>query len=160
MGILKELHIASPYNEVDLKLLKDFCLENNNTIYTELKKIKEKFSEEQYKCQEEENIINIKNYYTIKEGKITNLIYTELEKDTKTANLYPTINSHIKNLIPALAEYLILNNKMEKIFVFVKKEDKKTIANLLENNFLSLSDEKGEEEYLPFLKENQTEESW
>ena len=52
-----------------------------------------------------------------------------------------------------------MNNNMEKIFVFVKKGDIKTAQNLLENNFLSLSTE-DEEEYIPFLKENQTEEEW
>ena len=159
MSILKDLHIVNPYNDLDLKLIKKFCQENNNKLYEDLGKIRKNYSEEQYKHQEEVNIINKKNYYTLKEDKISNFIYAELEKDTKTANLYPTINNYIKNLIPELSEYLIMNNNMEKIFVFVKKGDINTAQNLLENNFLSLSTE-DEEEYIPFLKENQTEEGW
>lgn len=155
MSILSYLHIVNPYNETDLFLLKDYCLKNNSDLYKEFYQIKENYTEIQYKHQEDVNIINRKIFYTLKENEISNLIYVEIEKDTKTANVYPKINSYVKNLIPELSDYLIMNNFMEEVFIFVKQNDIKTATNLIDNDFISLSTGENNEEYIPFLKEKE-----
>lgn len=155
MSFIKELHIASPYNDQDLIYIKRYCRKHHQSLAERLEKIRDTYSEEEYEQQKELAVINREIYYTLTAEQITNLIEVEIEKDKKVATVYPQIHTYVKDLIPEICNDLIELNGMEQVFVFIRKNDQKTIRQLLEKGFLSLLTTEDQDDYIPFLKEKE-----
>lgn len=164
MSFIKELHIASPYNDDDLRLMEEYCEKYENysisrgeSYAQKLKRIRASYQEEEYEIQRELSIINTEIYYTAPAGKITNLIEVRIEKDKKAATIYPKMHTDTKDLIPEICNKIMEQYEIEQVFVFIKKKDQKTIDQLLKKGFLSLLTTEQEEDYIPFLKEKEEE---
>ncbi len=157
MSSLKNLNtiysVISPYNDKDMQLLSNFCLKSSCDLYEKLKKIKNTYTEEQYKFQKEYDIVTEDYYFTENNNEIVNLVKVEVIKDRKTAKIDIYKVDSNKKFIPDFCRYLIMVYGFEDVFVFVKREDIQTINSLLENNFISLASSLDDEECIAFLLE-------
>lgn len=144
---LRDIHEFNPYSENELELLNKYSTNIHNEILKEINGL----SYDGYKRKMELDILVKKYYYTKKDNEITNFIKVLIEKDTKIASIYPSINIYDKNLIPEISNDL-LNDDIEEVFVFIKKDNQKLLDDLLNDNFISLrTDDDGG--FIPLLKE-------
>ncbi|MCI8547505.1 MAG: hypothetical protein HFJ38_01310 [Bacilli bacterium] len=99
-----------------------------------------------------ENMIQIEYYYTIDKEEIENIARVKIIKDRKVAQIeFIKLETQQKDFIIKIAEDLIEMRDLKDIFVFINKDKKRTIKELIEKGFISL--ETGEEEYIPLLFE-------
>ena len=147
---LRDIHVINPFDEKDMSMIKEFDID----LYKRLQKNITNKSYIEYKKNQEYGVLTERYFCSIDNNKITNFITAIIQKDTKIANIYPTINIYKKNLISNVCDFLITNG-MEEVFVFIKKSDSKKMTDLINNNFISLSTD---DDYILLLKEKEEEE--
>ncbi len=159
MSSLKDFNIINPYKEKDIKYLKDYCYKyNQQELYREISSIKYKISEEDYNAIKEIRPVIEELYYQKNEIQITSLTKVTIAKDIKSAQieLFAT-DYNIKNTIINLSQLILQNNNIENVYIFINRQDKRLMHNLIENGFIALISEGESEEYIPFMLEKDLE---
>ena len=150
---MNDLYMVNPFSDDDLRMVKDF----NTDTYHKLLNIRKNYNYDEYLNLLNYSVVSENYYSTIKDSKIVNFFTVCCEKDTRISYVYPIVNLHSRDIINKITENLILNQSMEEVFVFVLKDDIKTLNSLtLDNNYISLFT-KDDTIYVPFVKDRSLE---
>ena len=141
-----------PYNSKTATLLREYDTKNNTSYFKFNEKTCEKYSKREYEIvRMTEPVFSILLYTLNKEENIKSICLVEYENDLK--QLRVSIDSSNKDIIGDVADYAFKNMKMESIIVFVNKNDKNILKELISNGYTPLFDDYDSKAQLPFLIE-------
>lgn len=159
MSSIKDFNIINPYKEKNIKDLEKYCYKySQQRLLSEITRIKDNISEEDYISIRQIRPVIEEYYYQKNEVEIISLVKVTFAKDIKSAQieLFPT-DSNIKNIIINLSQIILQNNNIENIYIFIDRKDKRLMHNLVENGFIPLISGEENDNYIPFMLEKSIE---
>ena len=149
----KKICIANPFNDDEVRLLKEFEKNNNLNlkIFSFLNSIKENKTKEEYaESLKQENSI-IQSIY-IKDGDfIKDCCFLEAQKDIKKCTIsFSLLQKKMKSriLLNFATEYAFNILKMQEVFIILDNNDTDLERALQKNNYENLGDVDGFKTYL------------
>ena len=148
---MERLIIVDPYNEQQMRMLKEF---DNGNIYDQLNTLRVSISKDDYLALEKEKNEIDSYLFLEKEGKIIDKCQIHIEKDIKLGriNLSVTSSKNVKKMLSLINATAFHTLKIEELFVEVGLGDNRLTSFLLSESYenLGVLDDK-----MIFLKEKE-----